>query len=307
MIHAMPSISPARVSLATLASLILFLGGSTAQTSDPHADRAASSLTQAPAAAAMNEALPPDAAHAKEALEKSPRHGEWVDVAVAGGTVPLRTWVVYPERKDKAGVVIVIHEIFGLSDWIRGVADQLAEDGFIAVAPDLISGKGPGNGGTDSVSSSDDVEKLVRGLSPEEVVTRLDAVRDWALKVPAANRRTATIGFCWGGARSFAYATTQLALDAAVVYYGTSPDAAKLAAVKAPVLGLYGGDDERVNATIEPAAAEMKKGGKMYEPHVYEGAGHGFLRQQDGRDGANMKATEQAWPATIAFLRRHLQ
>ena len=260
----------------------------------------------APAPAARNENFPPSEEQAKAALEKSPRHGEWVDIKTASGT-PIRTWVVYPERKDKAGVVIVIGEIFGLTDWIRGVADQFAKEGFIAVAPDMISGLGPNGGGTESVASRDDATKLVRGLTPEEATARLNAVHDWAAKLPAANGKTATVGFCWGGARSFAYAAAQPALDAAVVYYGTSPEAADLAKIKAPVLGLYGADDARVNATIEPAQAEMKKLGKAYEPNIYDGAGHGFLRQQEGRDGANLKATQQAWPRTVAFLRERLK
>jgi carboxymethylenebutenolidase len=267
---------------------------------------AAAPATAAPAAP-RDEKLPASETQAKAALDKSPRHGEYVDVKLAGGGAPIRTWVAYPERKDKAPVVILIHEIYGLSDWIRGVADQLAREGFIAVAPDLISGMGPNGGGTDSVASRDDVVKLVRGLTPEATLARLNAVRDYAVKLPAANGKTATIGFCWGGGQSFAYAAAQPGLNAAVVFYGTSPDAANLAKVKAPVLGHYGGDDARVNATIEPAQAEMKKLGKTYEPHVYEGAGHGFLRQQDGRDGANLKATQQAWPRTLAFLRQHLK
>lgn len=251
-------------------------------------------------------ALPPSEATAKTALDASPRHGEYVDVKNPAGGTPIRTFVVYPERKDKAGVVIVIHEIYGLSDWIRSVADALAREGFIAVAPDLISGLGPGGGGTESAASRDDVVKLVRGISPEDANARLDAVRAWAIGLPAANGRTATIGFCWGGARSFAYAAAQPALDAAVVYYGTSPETAELAKIRAPVVGLYGGDDARVNATIPAAETEMKRLGKVYEPNVYEGAGHGFLRQQDGKEGANLRATEQAWPRTVAFLRERL-
>ena len=272
---------------------------------------AAAALLLAPALASAqspvprDESLPAAEEAAKAALESSPRHGEYVDIKVDG--TPVRTWVVYPERKDKAGVVIVIHEIFGLSDWIRGVADQLARDGFIAVAPDLISGHGPGGGGTDSAASRDDVVKLVRAVTPEEGTARLNAVRAYALKIPSANGKVATIGFCWGGGRSFSYAADQPALDAAVVYYGTSPEAADLARIKAPVLGNYGGDDARVNATIAPAEAEMKKLGQSYEPHVYDGAGHGFLRAQTGREGANLKATQQAWPRTIAFLREHLK
>jgi len=257
-------------------------------------------------AAAREESLPPSEQEAKAALEKSPRHGEFVDVKAPSGG-PVKTWIVYPERKDKAGVVIVIHEIFGLSDWIRGVADQLAREGFIAVAPDLISGHGPGGGGTDSAGSRDDVVKLIRGLAPEEVTARLNAVREWAIKLPAANGRSATIGFCWGGGQSFSYAAAQPGLNAAVVHYGTSPDAAALGKIQASVLGLYGGDDARVDATIPPAEAEMKRLGKTYEPHIYEGAGHGFLRAQSERDGANLKATREASPRTIAFLRERLK
>ncbi|HYU34406.1 MAG TPA: dienelactone hydrolase family protein [Thermoanaerobaculia bacterium] len=274
-------------------------------------------LSQAPAAPAppavaspapaRDESLPPSEQQAKAALDKSPRHGEYVDIKMPSGGAPIRTWIVYPERRDKAGVVILIHEIYGLSDWLRGVADQLAREGFIAVAPDLISGLGPNGGGTESAASRDDVVKLVRALTPEDATARLHVVRDYAAKLPAANGKIATLGFCWGGGRSFAYAAAQPDLAAAVVYYGVSPEAADLARIKAPVLGLYGADDARVTATIPPAEAEMKKLGKSFEPHLYEGAGHGFLRAQEDRDGANLKATQQAWPRTIAFLREHLK
>ena len=309
-----------RISL--IASVLLGYSVLAAGQTDPHAGHAghgasvptaaaksmpAAVTPAAPASTAPRDPnLPAGEADARAALEKSPRHGEVVDVRMASGG-PVKTWIVYPERKDKAGVVIVIHEIFGLSDWIRGVADQLAREGFIAVAPDLISGHGPGGGGTDSAGSRDDVVKLIRELTPEEVTTRLNAIREWAIKLPAANGKSATIGFCWGGGKSFSYAASQPGLNAAVVYYGTAPEAADLAKIKAPVLGLYGGDDARVAATIPPAEAEMKKLGKSYEPHLYEGAGHGFLRAQNDREGANLKATRQAWPLTIAFLREQLK
>jgi carboxymethylenebutenolidase len=256
---------------------------------------------------ARDERLPPSEERAKTALEKSSRHGEWVDVKPQSGGAPIRTWVVYPESKERAGAVLVIQEVYGLTDWIRGVADQLAREGFVAVAPDLLSGHGPGGGGTESVPSRDEVVKLVRALTTEETIGRLNAVRDYAIKLPAANGKSATIGFCWGGARSFVYAAAQPKLDAAVVYYGASPESAELARIRAPILGLYGGDDARVNATITPAEAEMKRLGKTYEVHIYEGAGHGFLRAQEGREGANAKATQQAWPRTVAFLRERLK
>jgi len=266
---------------------------------------AAFTLSAAPASAAPMP-LPPAEDSALAALNRSPRHGEWVDVAYPGHA-PLRTWVVYPERSSKAGVVLVIHEIFGLTDWIRSVADRLAGEGFIAVAPDLISGLGPGGGGTDSTASRDDAVKLVRLLTPEESASRLSTVRDWAVKLPSANGKLATIGFCWGGGRSFAAAAMTPAPRGCVVYYGTAPDSEQILHVQAPVLAHYGGDDARVNATIDAAKAALAKAKVPYDPHIYPGAGHGFLRQQTLRDGANQKAAEQSWPLTITFLRNHLK
>ena len=250
-------------------------------------------------------AIPPDADHVKEALAKSPRHGEWVDVALPGGG-KLVTWVVYPEKKEKAGIVIVIHEIFGLTDWVRGVADELAKEGFIALAPDLLSGMGPNGGGTDALGA--DATKVIRNLTPEDAVRRLDAVREYGLKLAAANGKVGSVGFCWGGSTSFAYAVAQPKLDAAAVYYGSSPeDGNSYLKIHAPVMGFYGGDDARVVATIPRAEEAMKKLGKRYTPSVYEGAGHGFLRQQTGRDGANARATAKAWAATVAFFRESLK
>ena len=274
----------------------------------PAPQPAAGAQPAAPAqpAGPRNPALPAPEETAKAAIESSPRHGEWAEVKVPGRAAPVKLWVVYPERKDKAPVVMVISEIFGLSDWIRGVADQLAKDGFIAVAPDFISGMGPNGGGTDSVASRDEVVKLIRSVTPDDQVAVLNATREFALKIPAANGKIATVGFCWGGGASFNYATAQPALNAAAVFYGTSPDAAKLATVKAPVMGFYGGNDARVNATIDPAVAEMKKLGKPYTPHIYDGAGHGFLRAQSQREGANLKAAQTSWPRTIAFLKKHM-
>jgi carboxymethylenebutenolidase len=247
--------------------------------------------------------LPPGEKDAKARLNSSPRHGEFADVTVPGSDKKMKAYVVFPEVKDKAPVVIVIQEIFGLSDWIRGVADQLAAEGFIAIAPDLLSG--PGGPGTESYADRDAVTKAVRGLKNDDVTKMLNATRDYGIKLPAANGKTATIGFCWGGATSFRYASEQPELSAAVVYYGTSPDAAALEKIKAPVLGNYGGNDARVNATIEPAQKKMKELNKTYTPKIYEGAGHGFLRQQDGQGGANLKAAQEAWPATVKFLREH--
>jgi len=248
--------------------------------------------------------LPPAEEDARERLNRSPRHGELATVDVAG--VPVRVWVVHPERKDAAPVVIVIHEIFGLTDWIRAVADQLAADGFVAVAPDLLSGKGPNGGGTDAFADRDAVTRAVSGLPRNEVIARLDAVRTWALALPGAAKTSATVGFCWGGATSFAWAMKQPELDAVVVYYGPAPqEPGAIVKIKAPVLGLYGGDDARVNDTIEPTRRAMTALGDRYDTHVYDGAGHGFLRAQSTPGGANLRAAEQAWPLTVGFIERN--
>jgi len=257
-------------------------------------------------AAGPADRLPPSETTARQRLDSTPRHGEYYDVA-RPDSGSIRVWVSYPERSDKAGVVLIVHEIFGLTDWIRGVADQLAREGFIAVAPDLVSGMGPGGGGTESVTSRDSVVGMVRGLTPEMFDARIGAVRDWALKLPAASGRYATIGFCWGGTRSFAMAAMEPYPAAAVVYYGAAPDSAALPKTRAPVQGHYGGDDARVNSTIDRAKAALRKAKRTYEVYVYDGAGHGFLRQQEGREGANLEATDRAWPRTAAFLRQHLR
>ena len=249
------------------------------------------------------QSLPASEETARARLNASPRHGEWVKVESGGDT--LNAWVVYPERSDRAPVVLVIHEIYGLTDWIRSVADQLAAEGYLAIAPDILTGKGPGGGGTESVDR-DGAVALVRALDRTEVVSRLNATAQYATSLPAAQDKWASIGFCWGGSTSFAYAAAQANLSAAVVYYGSSPTAEALARIQAPVLGLYGGDDARVNNTIPPAQTEMKRLGKSYQPEIYNGAGHGFLRAQEARDGANMRASERAWPETIGFLRREL-
>jgi carboxymethylenebutenolidase len=254
--------------------------------------------------AAQTAGLPPAEGEAAARLNSSPRHGEWVSVSAGGGD-KVEAYVVYPERKDPAPVVVVIHEIFGLTEWARSVADQLAAEGFLAVAPDFLSGKGPGGGGSASLAP-DAARQLNSGLQPAEVIRRLNAAARYATQLPAATGSFGVVGFCWGGGMSFLYATEQPNLDAAVVFYGVSPAAGAPAGIRAPVLGLYGGDDARVNATIPAAESEMKRLGKRYEVEIYDGAGHAFLRRQDGRDGADLRAAEQAWPRTVRFLKNAL-
>jgi carboxymethylenebutenolidase len=250
---------------------------------------------------------PPSDETAREALENSPRHGEYVDISHPGSDRTITTWVVYPERSERAPLVIVIHEIYGLTDWIKAVADQLAADGFIALAPDFVSGMGPRGGNTDAFENRNDLVATIRSITPDDAAGILDAVGQYARTIPAGTGTIATIGYCWGGAMSFYYATAQEELDAAVVFYGTSPDTERLSSITAPVLGLYGEDDARVNVTIEPAANEMERLGKSFSYEIYDGAGHGFLRNQSGREGANRRASEKAWARTIEFLRETLE
>jgi carboxymethylenebutenolidase len=264
-------------------------------------------LVIAPLCWAGADAIPPGEAGAKAALEKSPRHHEWVKIAVPGTDLKLNSFVAYPERTDQAPVVIVIHEVYGLTDWVRAVADQLAAEDFLAIAPDMLSGRGPGGGGTETFAGRDDVVKAVRELTPAQVVAMLDAVRTFGGGLPAATQKFATVGFCWGGAQSFDYATSQPSLGAAVVYYGTPPPPDGLATLRAPVLGLYGEDDARVTTTVGPTEEKTRELGKVYLTHIYKGAGHGFLRAQEERNGANLEASRQAWPITIEFLRKNLE
>jgi carboxymethylenebutenolidase len=254
--------------------------------------------------------LPAGGADAQSRLAKSPRHGEWVMVKV--GSDSVRAWVVYPQVSTKAPVIVVVHEIFGLSSWIRGVADQLAADGFIAIAPDLLTGKIAPN--LDDSTLKAQGPALTSTLDPEVVQRDIDAVAQYAMALPAAEKKYGIVGFCWGGGISFAHAAHAGAspqLGAAVVYYGVPPKPEQLRNVHAPVLGLYGGTDARIAVTVPGTDSALKALGRTYEHTIFPGAAHGFLRAQTQTDGsimqANLDATRQAWPATIAWFRKYLK
>lgn len=241
---------------------------------------------------------------AKERLEKSPRHSEWVKVK--HGDREVNSFLVFPEVKEKATAVVVIHEIFGLTDWVRGVADQLAEAGFIAIAPDLLSGAAPNGGGTEELGSGDAVRKVIGSLPPDQITADLTAVLQHVSKLPAANGAVVVGGFCWGGSQTFRFATNNKDLKAAFVFYGSGPEEeADYGRIQAPVYGFYGGNDARVNATIPASTEFMKKLGKTYEPVIYEGAGHGFMRAGEAPDTnpENKKAREEAWKRWTELLK----
>lgn len=256
------------------------------------------------AAIALVAASAPAQDWAKTRLEKSPRHQEYVNVK--HGDREVNCFITYPEVKDKATAVIVIHEIFGLTDWARSVADELAEAGYIAIAPDLLWGSAPGGGGTaELIKSGNEVGQAIRKLPPEQITADLDAVADYVAKLPSCNGKVVVIGFCWGGGQSFRFATNNKDLKAALVFYGPGPDkAADLARINCPVYGFYGGNDNRVTSTVPSTTGAMKDAKKTYVPVIYEGAGHGFMRAGEAPDAgaANKKAHDDAWKRVKELL-----
>ncbi|MGB7282352.1 MAG: dienelactone hydrolase family protein [Candidatus Acidiferrum sp.] len=231
---------------------------------------------------------------AKDKLAKSPRHQEWVTVKHDGRAV--ETFVVYPESKDKTPVVLIIHEIFGMTDWVQDLADQVAAAGYIAVAPDLLSGMGP-NGGRSSSFPEGKATEAVSHLNPDQVTADLNAAAEYANKIPASNGKLYVAGFCWGGSQSFRFATNRSDLSAAFVFYGAPPDKDAMARIKAPVYGFFAGNDARIGAMLPDAIANVKAAGKTFEPVTYDGAGHGFMRAGEAPDAndANKKARTEAW------------
>ena len=280
--------------------------------SDDHSNHSAEPVGSANAGVAQRTTLPPSAAGAGARVSSTPRRNEWAMIRT-GPSDSVAAWIVYPQRTTKAPVVIVIHEIFGLSAWVRGVADQLAADGFIAIAPDLLTMK-RGGGDLRTELPADSARKLIATLNRDDVQRYLDAIGKFGTTLPTATPKYGVVGYCWGGGASFAHAVHAPTLGAAVVYYGTSPPTDQLTSVRAPVLGLYGGNDARVNATIPPADSALKALKRTFEPHIFAGAGHGFLRAQDDSTSssnpamrqANAAATREAWPLTVAWLRKHL-
>ena len=276
----------------------------------------------------------------KAKLAKSPRHHEWVKIK--NGTREVNSFIVYPEVNKKTTAVVVIHEIFGMSDWVQQMTDELAEAGYIAIAPDLLSGMGPNGGGTADVATkgSNAVGQAIRALPPDQIASDLNAVADYVSKLPAANGKVAVGGFCWGGSTTFFFATRRPSLKAAFVFYGSAPndnaqgqpyavDKAAVAKIGAPVYGFYAENDMRIDGTVPPTVDAMKELKKMYDPVTYAGAGHGFMRAGEPNNPppaaaaadadeaaakkaandlaiykANRKAHDDAWARWMAILAR---
>jgi carboxymethylenebutenolidase len=237
---------------------------------------------------------------AQEILMQSPRHREFVQIP--SGSRHVTAVVVYPEIKDKASSVLVIHEIFGLTDWVQTVADKLAANGYIAIVPDLLSGMGPNGGGSASFPAAD-LNRAVSSLPADQVTADLYCISDYVKKLPAANGKLAVAGFCWGGTQAFRFANNRTDLDATFVFYGTAP--ADVTKINAPVYGFYGGNDARVTATVPDTIELMKNAGKKFDPAIYEGAGHGFMRTAmtpGDSNASNKKALEDSWKRWLMLL-----
>jgi carboxymethylenebutenolidase len=235
---------------------------------------------------------------------KSPRHQEWVKVKQ--GSREVQSFITYPEVKDKATAVVVIHEIFGMSDWVRGVTDQLAEAGYIAIAPDLLSGLGTNGVGTSGLAPVE-VGRAIGSLPPDQITADLNALVDYVAKLPSCNGKVVVAGFCWGGGQSFRFATNHKNIKAVYSFYGPQPSETEaIARINCPVYGFYAGNDNRVDATIPATTELMKKAGKTYEPVTYDGAGHGYMRAGEDPAGnaANKKAREESWTRWKDLLKK---
>jgi carboxymethylenebutenolidase len=305
--------SPFSKKILLLVSLVTFTGCASEQhaNSNQQMDHHTGSASDA---SAVSEAQD----WAKQRLAKSSRHQEWVKIKYkpsSNSEREISAFIVYPEVKKKATAVIVIHEIFGMSDWVQSLTDQLAEAGNVAIAPDLLSGMGPNGGGTAELRAADSnaVGKAIRDLPPAQVTADLNAVFDYVSKLPAVNGKVAVAGFCWGGGQAYRYATNNPNLKAAFVFYGDAPakeqdvDKQGLAQIRAPVYGFYAGNDTRINATLAKTTEAMKELKKKYDPVIYAGAGHGFMRAgEDPNDNnaANKKARDEAWTRWKAILSR---
>ncbi len=264
------------------------------------------SLTVALCAATHVFAQDVTAAWAQPRIDKSPRHLEWVTIKHDGRDVGC--YVGYPEVKDKATAVLVIHEIYGHTAWVRETVDELAAAGYIAIAPDLLWGTGAKGGGTSELTSAE-ISQKISALPAAQITADLNAAMDYIVKQPASNGSVVVAGFCWGGGKSFSFATNNQAVKAAFVFYGTPPPAADMARIKCPVYGFYAGNDNRVTGTVVSATAAMKAAGKVYEPVTYDGAGHGFMRMgvdptaDATKNAANIKARTDAWKRAMDLLK----
>lgn len=288
-----------RILLHTITLLVLVLVSFACAQNRPITEQAAQTVPQPPGPPTE----PPTQAVQAQGLNQTPRHHEWV--VVPQGDRQVHSYMAFPELDSSATAVIIIHENRGLTDWERTVADQLAAAGYLAIAPDLLSGTGPNGGRTSDFASPDAAREGIYQLPPQQVTADLNAVYDFVSRLPAANGKVAVAGFCWGGSQAFRMAANNPNLEAAFVFYGSGPDNPEIISqIRVPVFGFYGGNDARVNATIPKSEALMQEAGKTYQPVIYEGAGHAYMRAGAQPDASpeNKAARERSWDRLLTLL-----
>jgi carboxymethylenebutenolidase len=231
---------------------------------------------------------------ARQAVDKSPRRREWVTVKHDGRSV--ESFVAYPQGQEKAPAMVVIHEIFGMTDWVESVADEFAAAGYLAIAPDLLSGMAP-NGGRTKDLPANGVGQAIGKLPPDQITADLNAVADYCRKLPASNGKVCVVGFSWGGGQAFRFATNRKDLSLACVFYGNGPAPEAIPNIQAPVYGFYAGTDTRIDGTVPATQEQMKAARKFFEPVTYDGAEHGFMRAGAQPDATtpNKNARAAAW------------
>lgn len=232
-------------------------------------------------------------------LEASPRHHEWV--SIPAGESPIHAFVAYPEVSTKALTVIVIHENRGLTDWVRGFADDLAAAGHIAIAPDFLSGFSAERTRTSDFPTQSDVTQALSQVQPARITAGLDAAKAYVSQIEAANGKVVVVGFCWGGSQTFRYATTATGLEASFVFYGGAPaDTTTFAGISAPVFGFYAQNDQRINAALPTVQSAMASYAKPFEIEIYPDSGHAFMRS--GEDPSGSEGNKAARAAAMARL-----
>jgi carboxymethylenebutenolidase len=232
-----------------------------------------------------------------------------VKIPAEGGQMPA--YRAMPARGADFPVVLVVHEIFGVHEYIKDICRRLAKAGWLAVAPDLYARQGR----VDNLQNFDDIRKVVGRVPDAQVMADLDAAARWASANKGNASRLAVTGFCWGGRIVWLYAAHQPKLKAGVAWYGqlVARQASELqpkapvdvaAELKAPVLGLYGEADQGIPLEhVERMRAALRQAGKAGDIIVYPAAPHGF--HADYRPSYRKEAAEDGWKRMLAWFRQH--
>jgi carboxymethylenebutenolidase len=249
------------------------------------------------------DAFTPMASHAAQVEPNDPGlTSSEIKYASTDGTA-ISAYITRPKGNEAHPAVLVVHEWDGIKEQIRDVARKLARAGYVALAPDLLSRYG----GTSSFSTEEAAIAAGRKLDDDVITKDLTGGVNY-LKGQSFVRanRIGVIGFCWGGGKALLFTTRSKDLSASVIYYGSNPSNLEdVKNISAPVLGQYGGADERITSAVPKLDDAMKKYGKSFEYKVYPGAPHAF--NSDGSPSYREEAAKEAWGRTLQFFKTHLQ